>query len=110
MDITRQSILHKLETYTLNPFQVEGRHKARWFRRALGFTNLNSEALANQIHFYPRLAIPFRMTRFGIIYLQYMTIMGTNGRIIKNVRVSWFKERNTGLIRLSNILPPKEKV
>jgi len=107
MDVTRQSILDKLERYILNPFHENGRHKAKWFRRALGFTNLNNEDLACQIHFDPRFAAPFRISGYGITYEQYATITGANGRIIKGVRIYWIREKNTGLIRLLNVLPPK---
>jgi hypothetical protein len=107
MDTTKQSILYKLETYTLNPFHLNGRHKAKWFRRALGFTNMNKEQLAEQIVFDHLKATRFGLNRFGIIYNQCATIKGANGRIIDGIRLGWIKERKTGLIRLTNVLPPK---
>ncbi len=109
MKSTWQSILYKLETYTLNQFHPEGGQKANWFARALGFTPANKELLARQIIFDPKKAEPVRINEFGIIYLQYATIVGANGRIIEGVRLHWIKERNTTLIRLTNVLPPKRR-
>jgi hypothetical protein len=106
----RQSIFYKLETYTLNPDHPRGRDKAKWFDRVLGFTLNNKEELAQQIIFDQKTAVALENNQFGQMYLQYVTIHGANDRIIKDVRTYWIKEKETSLIRFTNILPPKFKV
>jgi len=50
-DIVRRVVIdpRKLTAYALDPDNPIGRHKARVFARALGFTRGNSEALLRQL-------------------------------------------------------------
>jgi hypothetical protein len=105
--IIEQGILYKLETYTLNPHHGDGRYKAKWFKQALGFTSSNAVELALQIVFNQKETIPQKLNEYGRVYMQYISIRGANGRIIRGVRTYWIKEKDTGLIRFTNILPSK---
>lgn len=63
---TRESVVSKLNNYLLNPTHEAGRHKAEFFKRALGFTRDNMAKLARQIVFNPKTAqLSGTMTQYG---------------------------------------------
>ena len=73
----------KLTEYALSPHSERGKHKARVFRSALGFTLENYQSLLGQIK-SQALVAPADMTRassFGEHYTVDLPITGENGAI-----------------------------
>jgi len=95
---TRESIALKLDRYLLNPFHENGKHKAKWFKTALGFTIQNRDLLAQQIKFDPDKAIFLRRCLHGWIYKQNIDIIGVTGKTIP-ITFEWIINRD-GVIRL----------
>lgn len=100
---TEESVEQKLLTYLLNPDHRLGKHKARWFRSALGFTQTNYEALAQQIIFDPVVAIETGIDRYGTHYDQWITIHGANGNVVR-VQFAWIRN-DDGIVRLVTAIP-----
>ena len=101
--LSRESVVDKLNRYLLNPNHSVGGSKAKWFKEALGFTNDNSDALANQIVFDTTKAVQTGVTEFGTKYNQIISITGANGNTI-DVTFAWIKN-NDGVVRLVTGIP-----
>lgn len=100
---TEESVEQKLLTYLLNPDHAVGKHKARWFRSALGFTQTNYEALAQQIVFDPITAVETETDRYGTHYDQWITVHGANGNVV-SVHFAWIRN-DDGIVRLVTAIP-----
>jgi hypothetical protein len=84
----------KLVDYALNPDSERGRHKARVFARALGFTGANWEQLRRAIlDGLPACeATPLSQTPFGRKYGVVVPVTGPNGRTA-DVMTVWQYDR-----------------
>jgi hypothetical protein len=104
-DPSAASVLDKLYRYTLNPDHADGKDKADWFRRALGFTRANISDLAKQIVFDESRAIQTSITEWGTKYNQTIAIVGANGRTLP-VLTAWIRGTD-GVVRLVTAIPGK---
>ena len=95
--------MDKLHRYLLNPNHPAGQSKARFFSEALGFTRENAALLAHQIVFNPSTAIPIQLTQFGQKFIQYIHVVGQNGRTIEITTV-WIRNLD-GVVRLITAYP-----
>lgn len=102
---TEASVADKLARYLLNPAHPVGGAKARWFERALGFTQANAGQLAKQIVFDASKAVQTGATEFGTKFNQVISITGANGRVI-DVTFAWILN-NDGIVRLVTAIPTK---
>lgn len=86
----------KLETYALNPSHPEGRHKARVFRRVLGFEQehwrLFAQNILDELPYHE--AILTGEGKFGKKYILYLPIRGVNERTASVLTV-WIIRPNT---------------
>ena len=94
----------KLVDYALDPDSPYGRHKARVFERALGFTKANYAALLEQIR---NLAPAAEATmkeedEFGKRFQVDITVKGANG-IERMIRTGWFVPLGIDEARLSTL-------
>ena len=103
---TEQSVQIKLRDYLLNPAHPAGGPKARWFKKALGFTRENMDDLAKQIVFDPSKAVQTEATQYGTQFNQTINIIGANGKII-NVLFAWIRN-NDSVVRLVTAIPAKK--
>lgn len=97
----------KLLHYLLNENHKSDGSKARWLRKALGFTKENWEKLAKQLKFDKNKAVPTTSTSDGQKYEQTITITGANGRVI-DVKFIWIRNSD-GVVRLVTMIPTKRK-
>ena len=67
---SRASVDDKLQRYTLNPDHPDGRDKAQWFKKALGYTGENAEGLAKQLVFDEFKAVKTAVTPYGTKFNQ----------------------------------------
>ena len=104
-ELTAKSVDDKLARYLLNTGHEIGRHKAKWFEKALGFTKDNASDLAKQIRFDPKKATQIGTNQFGTKYNQVIRITGANGRKI-DVTFGWIKNKD-GVPRLVTAIPTK---
>jgi len=102
---TAESVLHKLDTYLLDPTHPRGSTMAVWYERALGFTKQNIGDLAKQIVFDPNTAYETAVTQYGTKYNQIISITGANGKFI-NIVAAWI-ELPDGTIKLVTTTPVK---
>ena len=91
----------KLVEYALSPESERGRHKARVFERALGFTSadwqdLKQAILAGLPH---TAATPQRETPFGKKYTVIVPVTGPNGRTADVMTVWQFDRLSGGALR-----------
>lgn len=110
-DETRDSIHNKVVGYLFNPKNSQGWVKGRWFIIALGFEPNNQQhhqILEEQIKFNKKQARFSKTTEWGIRYIQEVSITGPNGKTIYAVRTIWQQDKNTGIVRLITIMPPKK--
>ena len=101
--VTRVSVNDKLSRYLLDESHPIGKHKAEWFKQALGFTKDNMDDLAKQIDFDPLKAFPTELTEYGQKYNQIIKIIGANGKEI-DVMFVWIK-KNDGIPCLVTAFP-----
>lgn len=80
----------KLTEYALSPDSQRGKHKARVFRSALGFTLGNYQPLLEQIESQALFATAemTRVSNFGEHYTVDLPITGENGKLA-TVRTTW---------------------
>ena len=91
----------KLRDYCLNPTHPEGKHKARVFRSALGFTADNAEQLRQVVldaisatEATPRIATPY-----GQKFVVDFEVMGLHKPIM--MRSAWIIRNDEGFPRLT---------
>jgi hypothetical protein len=72
---TNESVNDKLRRYLLDPNHPVGGDKAKWFRKALGFTQENLDDLAKQVKFDPAKAVATELTQHGQKYEQVIEIL-----------------------------------
>ncbi len=109
--VTRKSVRQKINGYLFNPNNYEGWMKGQWFIRALGFDPKELEQfkmLEEQIKFNPNEAVYSRDTKWGVRYKQKLTIIGPNGKMVKDIRSHWQIDTESGVVTLVTLLPPKK--
>jgi hypothetical protein len=104
---TMVSVKDKLARYLLNADHPIGGAKAKWFEKALGFTQKNSDDLAKQIVFDAEKAVQTEVTKYGTKYNQTIEITGANNKRI-DVVFSWIKDAGDGVVRLVTAIPTKK--
>ena len=97
------SVGEKLQRYLLNPSHPQGKHKAEFFRQALGYTQSNMARLAEQIVFNPATARATEFTQYGQKFVQFINIVGANGRTVE-VKTVWIRNLD-GVVRLITAYP-----
>ncbi|WP_432408147.1 RHS repeat protein [Wukongibacter sp. M2B1] len=107
IDLTRQSVDDKLARYLLNMDHPVGGSKAKWFKKALGFTQDNMDDLAKQIVFNSKKAVQTGITEYGTKYNQTISINGANGKVI-DVTFAWMKSVKDDVVRLVTAIPTKK--
>lgn len=107
LKLTKESVNIKVNGYLLNKEHYDGKSKAIWFEKALGFNKDNSVLLEKQIIFNEAKAVKTLDTKYGTKYSQKTPIFGTNGRIIE-VEFIWIKN-NDGIVRLVTAIPTKKE-
>jgi uncharacterized protein DUF6883 len=92
--------LEKLRDYALNPLHDEGKHKARVFRAALGFTQADAEKLSHLILEAAQTgeATKSRLLPEGQMYVLDFSIEGEHGAVA--IRTAWIIETNKDFPRL----------
>jgi hypothetical protein len=92
--------LEKLRDYSLNPLHEEGKHKARVFLAALGFTQADAEELRALVldAAQTREARPGKLLPHGQMYVLDFTAQGLRGPI--TIRTAWIVARDTYFPRL----------
>lgn len=92
--------VEKLRDYSLNPGHDEGKHKARVFRAALGFTQADAERLKEMILVAaPREeATEGRLTRHGQLYTLDFVAPGLHGDV--TIHTAWIVGTGTDFPRL----------
>lgn len=90
----------KLRDYALNPDHDEGKHKARVFRAALGFTGADAERLRLMVLEAARTeeAAIGKLLPHGQTYLVDFTAPGLREAVI--IRTAWIVEHKTDYPRL----------
>ena len=111
-DITSESIHKKVSGYLFNRKSRDGWPKGQWFVKALGFNPddlKHIEMLEKQIRFDSVTARFTRDTQWGPRFEQELSITGPNGKTIAGVRAAWQKDKNSGIISLMTLMPPKHR-
>ena len=92
--------LEKLRDYSLNPLHDEGKHKARVFLVAMGFTQADAERLRALVldAAYNREATPGKLLPHGQMYILDFPAQGLRGLV--TIRTAWIVERDTDFPRL----------
>lgn len=92
--------LEKLRDYSLNPLHDEGKHKARVFLAAMGFTQANAEELRALVldAAHNREATPGKLLPQGQMYVLEFQAQGLRGLV--TIRTAWIVARGTDLPRL----------
>jgi filamentous hemagglutinin len=90
----------KLVAYALDPTNPVGRHKARVFDAALGYTRSNCGDLLAQIRegVMAHRPIPGRVDEFGARFTVDMPVRGPAGQAV--VRTGWIYDRGSVVPRL----------
>jgi hypothetical protein len=107
VNLTRQSVNDKLARYLLNMEHPVGGSKAKWFKKALGFTKDNMDDLAKQIVFDSNKAVQTGITEYGTKFNQTISINGANGKVI-DVTFAWMKSVKDDIVRLVTAIPTKK--
>jgi hypothetical protein len=108
----RKIIYKKIVHYLFNPNNPHGWPKGQWFIKALGFDpkNLNHiKLLEEQIKFDAATAKLTGHTEFGDKYNMVAAISGPAGKTIEGITTGWQQDRETGIVRLVTIIPPKRR-
>jgi filamentous hemagglutinin len=99
---------NKLEGYSLNPVHDKGKHKARVFQSALGFSQGDWQELKKRIldelPYYE--AVPRGQGQWGIKYVVVLPVVGLNGNIV-NVETVWIIRPGTDFPSLVTALVEK---
>jgi hypothetical protein len=100
----------KIEGYVLNPVHEEGKEKARVFKSALGFDQLNWELFKQRIldELPYHEAKPSQTSKWGDSYIVVLPITGPNGNTVE-VRTVWMVKAGTDFPSLITITPLKRK-
>lgn len=100
----------KLEGYVLNPEHPTGKHKAKVFKSALGFTQEDAAELAEQIRDKVQNceAIRGKLTKYGQHWTVRIPIEGKNGRTAL-VETGWLVDNQDFALRLLTAYVVKEK-
>ena len=93
----------KLKGYALNPEHPTGKHKARVFKAALGFTQEDAENLERQIREQVKVCEwkESKKTDFGKKYTVDVKVLGNNGKTA-TVRTGWIIGVNESSPRLTS--------
>jgi hypothetical protein len=100
---TEESVADKLQRYLLNPDHPEGKDKAKFFERALGYNRQNADGLAKQLVFNEQAAVQTDVTPYGTKFNQIIDVVGDNGRTVP-VKTAWIRN-NDGVVRLITAVP-----
>lgn len=97
--------IRKLRDYCLNPLHAEGKHKARTFYAALGFTAENAEALRIILleTIKNQNAKLGRLDDYGQRYIMDFNLHWQGRQTI--VRSGWIIETNSNIPRLTTCYP-----
>lgn len=94
----------KLTEYALNPEHIDGKHKAKVFESALGYTLDNYQDLIDNVYKninnFP--VVQIGNNEQGKLYRCDITITGPNGRTAV-VRTGWIMKKETDFYRLTTI-------
>jgi hypothetical protein len=92
--------IEKLRDYSLNPSHDEGKHKARVFLAAMGFTQDDAERLRVLVldAAHTRDAAPGKTLPQGQMYVLDFPAQGLRGEV--TIRTAWIVERDTNFPRL----------
>ncbi len=92
--------IEKLRDYSLSPEHDEGKHKARVFRAALGFTQSDAERLRQMVLDAARTgeATPGKTMPYGQMYVLSFDAQGPHGVI--TIRTAWIIVAGTDFPRL----------
>jgi hypothetical protein len=92
--------VEKLRDYSLNPEHDRGKHKARVFRSALGFTQADAERLRQMILEAARTedATPTKLLLYGQLYTLDFSAEGLSGAVM--IRTGWIVATGTDFPRL----------
>ena len=101
----------KIHEYALNPTHNEGKHKARVFKRVLGFEQSSWQLLAQRIlaELPYNEAVEGKESQWGKPYVVDLPIAGVNGNIAK-IQTVWLFKRGTNYPSLITlwVLPRRE--
>ena len=105
-DFAKQIVIDpsKLTKYVLNPNNDQGRHKARVFRAALGYTQANYQSLLDQLQTQALTsqAQLKRTDQYGRHLQVDLKIVGPNGKKAI-VRTGWLVELNHDIAYLTTL-------
>ena len=92
--------IEKLRDYSLNPLHNEGKHKARVFLAAMGFTQHEAEHLRTLVldAAHTRDARPGKLLPYGQMYILDFPAQGLRGLVM--IRTAWIVARGTDFPRL----------
>ena len=92
--------IEKLRDYSLNPLHDEGKHKARVFLAALGFTQADAATLRALVldAAHSRDAKPGKLLPHGQMYVLDFPAQGLRGLV--TIRTAWIVARDTDFPRL----------
>jgi hypothetical protein len=92
--------LEKLRNYSLNPLHDEGKHKARVFLAAMGFTQADAEQLRALVldAAHSREATPGKLFSHGQMYVLEFQAQGLHGLV--TIRTAWIVAHGTNFPRL----------
>lgn len=100
----------KLRDYSLNPAHEKGKHKARVFRAALGFTEADAERLRQIVidAVLNSAAMPGAPTPYGKRFIVDFQVTGLNGPV--TIRSAWIVRNDENFPRLTScyIVRPKD--
>jgi|SRR3989442_9425945 len=92
--------LEKLRDYALNPLHDEGKHKARVFLTALGFTQADAERLSEMVFEAAQTgeAVEGKLLPEGQMYVLDFSVKGQHGAVA--IRTAWIVETGKDFPRL----------
>lgn len=92
----------KLRDYSLNPAHEKGKHKARVFRSALGFTEADAERLRQLVidAVLSSEAVPGAPTPYGERFIVDFQVMGLNGSV--TIQSAWIVRNGEDFPRLTS--------
>src|SRR6266511_2147337 len=101
--------IRKLRDYSLNPEHDEGKHKARVFKAALGFTRADAQKLREIVIDAARTeeAKLGKGILHGQMYVVDFTTSGLHGNVV--IRTAWIIEVDTDFPRLVSCYVREEK-
>lgn len=107
---TKIDVVSKLAGYALNPDHPSGKHKARVFKKALGYTQKDAEKLAKQIREKaPNCkAVKGKLDEYGQRWTIFIPITGNN-RKTALVETAWIVRPDSNIPELITAYVAKEK-